>query len=538
MRTPFFQFKASYGLILALTLLLATFNLSFAQTPDSVINPPTEEAQVAHSAEAPSEGHAVSHEVGDQLPVYSVLPFIGVLLSIALFPLFAPHFWEHHFPKVSLFWSLVLAVPFIWAFKGISVYNIAHVLIVDYIPFIILLWGLFTVSGGILLRGTLVGKPAVNTLLLLIATIVASWMGTTGAAMLMIRPMIRANANRKFKIHTIIFFIFLVGNIGGALTPLGDPPLFLGFLHGVPFFWTMRLLPIMSFVVIILLALFYIIDSILIKKEGLQSESHEKVPLKLEGYHNFLFLAGIVGAVLMSGSWKAGTINLWGIPEEIQNLVRDGLIILMGILSMVTTAKKTRIDNNFTWGPIREVAILFFGIFVTIIPTLAMLRAGANGALAFITNAVSEPWHYFWISGALSSFLDNAPTYLTFFNTALGNLQLPPGIVNALLSAPSLDPVHLQAAVDKLALPPSEAQALYQNLVNGGADKFIRFLTGVSAGAVFFGANSYIGNAPNFMVLSISHENHIKMPSFFGYMIWSVGILIPCFILVTFIFFL
>jgi Na+/H+ antiporter NhaD/arsenite permease-like protein len=339
-------------------------------------------------------------------------------------------------------------------------------------------------------------------------------MGTTGASMLLIRPVIRSNAPRKYKIHIIIFFIFLVANIGGALTPLGDPPLFLGFLHGVPFFWTMQLIPIMGLVSILLLIIFFLLDSVLYHREKLPP-STEKIPLKLEGYHNFLFLLGIIGAVLMSGKWQAGEIDVWGVKVAIQDLTRDGIILLMGILSVLFTKNITRQDNHFTWGPIKEVAYLFAGIFVTILPVLDMLRAGSSGALAFIVNAVKEPFHYYWAAGGLSSFLDNAPTYLTYFNLALGRLGLPESMITPILTGAPIDPAY-------------QAQAA----------TFVFYLKAISAGAVFFGANTYIGNAPNFMVRSIALENDIKMPSFFGYMLWSIGILIPLFILTTFIFFI
>ncbi|MCX6641123.1 MAG: sodium:proton antiporter [bacterium] len=458
-----------------------------------------------------SEGASTAIDLGQILPIWSALPFVGILLSIALFPLFAPVFWHHNFGKISLVWSLIFAVPFLWAYSGAGLYSILHVYLIDYIPFIILLGGLFTVSGGIYLRGTLAGTPAVNTVMLLIGTFLASLIGTTGASMLLIRPIIRANKSRKNKMHVIIFFIFLVSNIGGSLTPLGDPPLFLGFLHGVPFFWTLNLFPLMGFASVILLALLFTIDTFLYRKEGspkLDPQSREK--LKIEGAHNFLFLGGIVGAVLLSGLWQAGEFSLFGIKMAWQDIARDLLIILFGLLSLKTTSKQIHQDNEFSWFPIKEVAILFFGIFMTIIPALAMLKAGEHGALAGLVAVVEDPWHFFWASGGLSSFLDNAPTYLTFFNLSLGRLGLT---------------------------EPQAAEILRGVVQSDLGQQFILELKAVSAGAVFMGANSYIGNAPNFMVRSIAEENKIQMPSFFGYMIWSVGILIPIFILVTLVFF-
>ncbi len=481
------------------------------QTDTAVALPQNPEIETQHQAEHHGE-EAAHHEtgIGKKLGLFTIIPFVGILLSIALFPLFAPKFWEHHYPKVSAFWALLFAVPFLIFYGGDAFYEILHIYLVDYFPFIILLWGLFTVSGGILLRGTLKGTPTVNTLILVIGAALASWMGTTGAAMLLIRPIIRANAHRKNKMHIIIFFIFLVANIGGSLTPLGDPPLFLGFLHGVPFFWTFNIFPHMLFMVVCLLVIFFILDTIMYKREKAAPDPQEKVPLKLEGLHNFIFLAGILGAVLMSGKWRPGGFYLFDVHVQFQNLSRDIIIIAMGLLSLITTAKITRKDNKFTWEPIREVAYLFAGIFMTIVPALALLRAGSEGKLAFIMETVKDPWHYFWVTGILSSFLDNAPTYLTFFNSALGSLNLTEPQVHSILTGAVHSPV---------------------------GNEFVFLLKAISAGAVFFGANTYIGNAPNFMVRSIAEENKIKMPSFFGYMIWSVGILGPLFVAVTFVFF-
>ena len=373
--------------------------------------------------------------------------------------------------------------------------------------------GLFTASGGIYLRGSLVGTPKVNFILLLIGTILASWMGTTGAAMVLIRPLLRANKERKNVMHTVIFFIFLVANIGGSLTPLGDPPLFLGFLHGVPFFWTFHIFPEFATAAGILLVLYFIIDSILYRREkGNTPEpvSGEKVPLSLAGAHNFLFLLGIIAGVLFSGSVKLASVNVLGVHMPLQNILRDLWILLMVFLSIRTTKKDIRKDNGFTWFPIQEVAYLFAGIFMTIIPALAMLRAGTSGHLAAVVNFVHEPIHYFWVTGSLSSFLDNAPTYLTFYNLAQGRYGVDDHMVNLMLTG-GASPEFLKA--------------------------FIWDLKAISAGAVFFGSMTYIGNAPNFMVRSIAEENHIKMPSFFGYMLWSLGILVPIFALLTLIFF-
>ncbi len=343
------------------------------------------------------EAHGAD-ELGTKLPLWSVIPFVGILLSIALFPLLAPGFWHHHFPKVSAFWALLFAVPFLLVFKGAAFYEIMHIFLVDYIPFIILLWGLFTAAGGLLVRGSIVGTPLVNTVFLAIGTVAASWIGTTGAAMVMIRPVIRSNKNRRFKVHTIVFFIFLVANIGGSLTPLGDPPLFLGFLHGVPFFWTLNLLPVMFLLSATLLGLYFLVDTVMYGRERKQPSTEApaampaaREPLRLVGLQNLLFLLGIVGAVLMSGTVELGEVNVLGVHLGVQNLLRDALIIGMGLLSLKFTSKAIRKENEFSWFPIKEVAYLFAGIFMAIIPALLILRAGTSGALAFLINAVDIP---------------------------------------------------------------------------------------------------------------------------------------------------
>ena len=453
-------------------------------------------------------GHGQDHpSLGPILPLWSCIPFACMLLSIALWPLLMPDFWHHHFGKISGFWAATLAIPFLIAFKGNALYEILHIVLADYVPFIILLWSLYTVSGGILLRGTLRGTPLVNVVILIIGTLLASWMGTTGAAMLLIRPLLRANNYRKNKTFMVVFFIFLVANVGGSLTPLGDPPLFLGFLHGVSFFWTFNILPHMLTVAIILLVIYFFLDTYHYRKEGVTAPAEDgvKQPLKLEGVHNFIFLAGIVGSVLMSGMVDWGELNTFGVHRSVQDWVRDGLLIIMGILSLVTTSVSLREDNDFTWFPIIEVAYLFIGIFITMIPCLLILKAGPQGALAFLVNGVTQPNHYFWVTGGLSAFLDNAPTYLTFFNTALGSFYA--GMPEA-------------AAVPLL---------MTENAV---------YLKAIATGAVFFGACSYIGNAPNFMVRSISEEAGTPMPSFFGYILkYSLIYLIPTFVVVSLIFF-
>jgi Na+/H+ antiporter NhaD/arsenite permease-like protein len=471
---------------------------------DAAAHKDTHDNSKLHDQADSHHGHA---NLGEFLPLWSCIPFVGILLSIALFPLILPDFWHHHFGKISAFWAATLGIPFVIIFKGDALYEIMHIIFADYIPFIILLWSLYTVSGGILLRGTLRGTPIVNVIILIIGTLLASWMGTTGAAMLLIRPFLRANNYRKNRTFMVVFFIFLVANVGGSLTPLGDPPLFLGFLHGVSFFWTFKILPHMLMVAIILLVIYFLLDTYHYRKEGVSAPEEEgvKEPLKLEGIHNFLFLGGIIGAVLMSGIVDWGEVNTLGIHRAVQDWARDILLIVMGVLSLVTTRIQIRDDNDFTWFPIIEVAYLFIGIFITMIPCLLILKAGSDGALAFLTTGVTQPVHYFWVAGGLSSFLDNAPTYLTFFNSTLGAFY--PGM--------------------------TEAQAVPLLMTENAI-----YLKAISAGAVFFGACSYIGNAPNFMVRSISEEAGTPMPSFFGYILkYALVFLIPVFVIVTFVFF-
>lgn len=457
-------------------------------------------APVGATAAGEQAEHTAHGVDGRQMGLAWTLPFVGMLMSIALFPLLAPRFWHHHFGKVSLFWALAFVVPFLFRFGGtLTLYELAHTALLEYIPFIVLLFALFTIAGGVRLTGTLAGTPGVNTGFLLFGTAIASVMGTTGAAMLLIRPIIQANEWRQRKVHVIVFFIFLVANIGGSLSPLGDPPLFLGFLKGVSFFWpTVHMLGPMLLISAILLILFFVWDSFLFRKEDRPPQLNEA--LGLEGRINIVLLAGVVGAVLMSGLWKPAwhLPAVLGIHLELQNVVRDVVLVVLAGISWKLTPRASRIANNFSWFPIVEVAKLFAGIFVTIIPAIAILRAGTEGSLASLVELVSKdgkPIHamYFWLTGSLSSFLDNAPTYLVFFNTAGGDAS--------------------QLMLERTTL------------------------LAISAGAVFFGANTYIGNAPNFMVRSIAEERGIRMPSFFGYMAYSGAILIPLFVLVTLIWF-
>ena len=437
------------------------------------------------------------------------LPFALILLSIALGPLFFSRIWHHHFGKITAFWTLLFLTPFIVTFGfSTGVHTVAHALVEEYIPFILLLLALYTISGGIFVSGDLHGSPKLNTTLLAVGTALSSVMGTTGAAMLMIRPLLKANHNRYYRVHIVIFFIFLVANIGGGLTPLGDPPLFLGFLKGVDFMWTVKhmLMPVLISSVV-LLTVFYIIDSRHFHREQREhlvpasTETEEKV--KIYGKWNFLLLAGVVGAVLLSGLWQPNHpgFEIFGSHYALQNLARDGILLALTAVSWIITPKQVRAGNEFNFEPIAEVGKLFLGIFITISPVLAILKAGEAGALgtvvSLVHDAAGNPINvmYFWMSGLLSAFLDNAPTYLVFFNMAGGDAQ-------ALMTG------HL-----------------------------FHSLLAVSMGSVFMGALTYIGNAPNFMVKAIAEQRGVPMPSFFGYMAWSVIVLIPLFALHTMIFF-
>ena len=442
---------------------------------------------------------------GGQLSVAWAIPFAGILLSIALCPLLMPALWHHHFGKISAAWSLAFFLPFAIIYgAGVASSSLIHALLAEYIPFIILLTALFTVAGGIFIRGNLHGSPLLNTGILAIGAVLASFMGTTGASMLMIRPLIRANDNRVHGAHIVVFFIFIVSNAGGSLTPLGDPPLFLGFLKGVDFFWTVgHILPETLFLVGSLLALFFCLDTWFYRREGVLpvDPTPDTKRVGFDGAGNFWLLGAVVALVLLSGFWKSDiAFHVAGTEVGLPGLVRDIGLVLVTFISLKFTPGKVHADNQFSWGPMLEVAKLFAGIFLTIIPVIAMLRAGLNGPFSAIVAAVTrpdgqpDPAMYFWASGVLSSFLDNAPTYLVFFNTAGG------------------DPKVLMTTMATT-------------------------LAAISAGSVFMGANSYIGNAPNMMVKSIAEERGVKMPSFFGYMLWSGGILVPLFVLMTFIWF-
>jgi Na+/H+ antiporter NhaD/arsenite permease-like protein len=414
------------------------------------------------------------------IPFLSIIPFIVFLFLVALMPLVLPRFWEKNRNKAII--TFIIGLPAFIFLLSTNHIELVHN-IKDYISFIILLASLFIISGGILMKGDLRGTPVVNTMFLIVGAVLANFVGTTGASMILIRPVLKTNSERKFTKHIIVFFIFVVSNIGGCLTPLGDPPLFLGYLRGVPFTWTLSLLPEWAVTLGIVLLIFFIWDSLCYRKElpaDIARDQVEIEPLGISGKINLVFLAGVILSVFFQT------------PAP----YREIIMISMTLLSLVFTKKELRDRNGFTVYPISEVAILFAGIFVTMVPLLIILRA--HGADLGIT----QPWHFFWATGGLSSVLDNAPTYLTFFSMAESVTQ-------------KLGPANMMAI----------------------AGVKVEFLKAISLGAVFMGANTYIGNGPNFMVKSIAEEQGAKVPHFFEYMIYSGLILIPVFILITFLFF-
>ncbi|MDD5559399.1 sodium:proton antiporter [Candidatus Methylomirabilis sp.] len=450
------------------------------------------------SAAAAEEG---GMPLGHQLGLVWVVPFALMLLSIAVLPLLAPRWWESNLNKGIMCAILGLPVSFyIFRLESARLVETG----IEYAAFIVLLAALFIISGGIHLRGSLPGTPFTNTVVLTTGAIFANFIGTTGASMLLIRPVLRANERRRHQVHIVIFFIFIVSNVGGLLTPLGDPPLFLGFLRGVPFEWTIRLLPYWLLMITPLLILFYVWDrrwfaaeraahhGATIEEYGVQEK------LSVDGKINILLLLGVITVAFVVG--RFGT----QIGLQSEHARRGGQVVGMGILaglSMLMTRWETRAANGFTLSPIVEVAVIFAGIFATMIPALAILEARA-GELG-----LTRPWQFFWVTGFLSSFLDNAPTYLTFASMASGLMGTEAARLGQLLHA-TTGPMHGEA-----------------------------LLTAISVGAVSMGANTYIGNGPNFMVKAIAEEAGIEMPSFFGYMKYTIGILLPLFLLVTFVFF-
>ena len=440
------------------------------------------------------------------------IPFAGLLLCIAVMPLIKPEWWEKNQALAVILWSLLFIIPsVVLNGAGETTETVLDCIVNDYLTFIVLLFGLFCVSGNITLEGNLAGSPGVNAVFLAFGTLLSSCIGTTGASMLLVRPLIKMNSWRKNKAQIMIFFIFMISNMGGCLTPIGDPPLLMGFMRGVPFFWSTHLFPVLLFNMVLLLIIFYFIDKRSYRKDiaaGLHPDiSKPGVELKVEGLHNVIFLVAIVVAVILSGTLPglpmfqnaAGKVIGLKIFKEVEltvpAMIEIAIILLVALLSFKTTEEKIRTQNHFTWGAIKEVAVLFIGIFITMQPALALLKTMGPEL------GVSEPYQMFWATGMLSSFLDNTPTYLVFLTTA-GTLGFTSGIATT---------------VGTIS---------------------VKVLTAISCGAVFMGANTYIGNAPNFMVKSISDENGVRMPSFFGYMVWSLGILVPVFIIDTLVFFL
>jgi Na+/H+ antiporter NhaD/arsenite permease-like protein len=443
----------------------------------------------AHAAEA----------VGGLSPLWA-LPFGGLLLSIALFPLFAERLWHHRLGTIAAAWALALLLPWAVVFGLGSAWGLAlHAVLLEYLPFIALIFALFTVGGGIVVQGGPWGKPAGNTLLLAIGTGLASLMGTTGAAMVLIHPLLRANAHRTKKVHLVVFFILLVANIGGSLTPLGDPPLFLGFLRGVPFGWpAQHMLAPMLVLAGLLLAMFFVIDSRLAAGDP-PPEAPPK--LHIRGWSNIVLLVAVVAVVLMQGLWHPGDVPVLGQHIGAERLV--ALVLLGGIggVSLWITPHSRLHANMFSWGPFDEVAKLFIAIFIAMAPVVAMLDEGIDGPFGWLVNFVNRPdgtpipAAYFWVTGGLSAFLDNAPTYVVFFELAGG------------------DPATLTG-------------------------KLAQTLLAISCGSVFMGALTYIGNAPNFMVRAIASRRGVHMPSFLGYIAWSFALMVPPLLLVTWLFFL
>ena len=431
---------------------------------------------------------------------WSMIPFGLMLLTIAVAPLLAGHWWESNKHKLTV--ALFLGVPTsVCLLIGGMVHELEHQLFGDYIPFIVLLLSLYVITGGIHLKGDIVAKPWVNTLFLAVGWLFASIMGTTGAAMLLIRPLLMTNQQRKYKVHTVLFFIALVANCGGLLTPLGDPPLFMLFLRGASFTWFASMLPQWLFAGVTLLLLYFAVDTYYYKKKehwtAISADHREHIPLKLMGKRNLLYLLGVVLTVAFINGGYIPEMNAADAPIWLKYMREIVLLSLTG-LSMYKTKHEVRYEQNkFSWGPIVEVAVLFFGIFVTMTPALAFLNENAS-ALGF-----NHTWQFYYATGALSSFLDNTPTAVAFHSVATG-------------------------------LTAEQVTSFGGNIVAGIPEVLLQ---AICLGAVFFGAMTYIGNGPNFMVKAIAEENGIKMPSFFGYMFrFSLIVLLPVYILVQLIF--
>lgn len=429
------------------------------------------------------------------------VPFILSLLSIAFCPFIIKDIWEKHSFKILLIFPIILGIA-ITNVYGISfcAHEFLHSILEHYIPLIVLLFALFTVTGGIVINIEKSVTPFFNAGMLFVASVLAGWIGTTGASMLFIRPLINLNKGRRNVTHIIIFFIFLVANIGGGFTPLGDPPLFMGFLEGVDFFWTLKNIGLHVLVsILVLTTVFFFIDYYLFNRENVNfgKSEHKKFSVKLDGLKNIPLLGLIIASVILSGIGEQKLIKFFGIDMSVQSIIRDLFLFGIGVYSLKTTSKEIHEKNNFNFIPLKEVAEIFIVIFLTLIPVSYILKEGANGAFSGFFNWVSssngiDATRCFFGTGSLSSFLDNAPTYLIFFNLSSGNADI---LMNSLSNV----------------------------------------LKAISLGSVFWGAVTYIGNAPNIMVRSIAEQEKIKMPSFLGYMLWSFGILIPYFFLLSYI---
>ena len=424
------------------------------------------------------------------IPLYTIIPFILMLGSIALFPLFSHRFWQKN--KNKLLIAIILSLPVaVWLFITGLEFRLFESVVFDYVPFIILLGSLFVITGGIFLTGDIEATPAVNVLFLGIGALLASFMGTTGAAMLLIRPIIQTNKERKYKTHTILFFIGIVANCGGLLTPLGDPPLFMMYLRGAPFTWFFKLFLEWLLTNGLLLIIYFFVDSYYHKKEPKEALISDKTvirPIRLKGKLNFIWLAGVVLAVAFINEQYIPFIQF----NTYLKFIREAVILIMALLSLVLTPHLTHVSNNFTWAPIEEVAYLFFGIFITMVPCLLYLESNARNL------GITMPHQFYYYSGLLSSFLDNTPTAVTFHSLALG-LGVHSG-----------------------------------NMKAGIAEESLR---AICLGSVFFGSMTYIGNGPNFMVKAVAEDNNIKMPDFFSYIFkFSLIVLLPIFILVQLIF--
>lgn len=445
---------------------------------------------------------------GSRLSILLIVPFLAMLLSLAAIPLIAPVFWKKRYYAIPLFWSIV-AVAWISIEQGaaISISSVIKILLEQYLPFFFVLFTLFTITSGIKIDGRLGGTPALNTILLLIGSVLSSVIGTTGAAIVLLRPLLSSNALRKYKVHTIIFFIFLVGNIGGSLTPIGNPPVLMGFINNIDFFWPFFFLFLpTSFSICLLLGVYYGIESFLYIRENKTTLRRERAIVRVHGWFNVLLLCAAMSAVLLSKLSLGTAFHFSTVMIPLAELIEIMLLAVIALLSFILTKKEIRRENRFSWHPIIEVGIVFAGIFITITPIIAMLRAGSNGPCLFLFNSLSSidghPKNsmYYWVSGLVSAFIDSAPAYMVFFNTASAQCG------NALSSA------HFMMNENSATL------------------------VALTAGSSFMGALSYIGNAPNMIVRAIAEENGIIMPSFSGYMLWAFIILIPVFIIVQIIF--